>query len=31
MPDKQVKDLSRKAGNGHETEELAEIQFKKAA
>jgi transposase-like protein len=31
IPDKQVKDLSRKADNGHETEKLAEIQLKKAA
>jgi len=31
MPDKQVKNLSRKAGKGHGTEELAEIQFDKAA
>lgn len=31
IPDKQAKNLSRKAGNGHETEELAEIQLAKAA
>ncbi|MCI5136525.1 MAG: DDE domain-containing protein, partial [Candidatus Electrothrix sp. AW2] len=31
MPDKQVKKLSRKAGKGYETGELAEIQFDKAA
>ena len=31
MPDKQVKNLSRKPVEGHETDELAEIQFDKAA